>query len=204
MPFPNRRRLTWTTIVIKITRTASDATPANPEAGMARAAFLPVRGGADPPPIAIMIEVHPVPAGDIPAVLSAAALPRIDPPRPANMAATSAAALPRIAPPRPVRMAATSAAALPRIAQPRTANTADTSARQAHRADRAPAQAAAERPPEAESTALPARLPQAPAVPVAAGDTVPPAAPPVVRERKRKKGVIASAFNPERSSSSRF
>ena len=94
IPFPKRRRLTWTTIVIKIIRTANGAAPANPEAGMARVVLLPAQGGAVPPPIAVMIAVHPIHAGQIPVDMSEAAPPRIAPAHPASMAGPIEAALP--------------------------------------------------------------------------------------------------------------
>ncbi len=160
------------------------------EARLLAAELRPAMSAAAPPQAA-----QALPASM--AATSAAVLPRIAQVRPANMAATSAAALPQTAQARLVKTAATSAAALPQTAQaPPADSTADMTARPARQAGQAPARAAAERP-AVRDTNTPVRA-HRPA-PAAAGDMVLPAD----QRRKRRRGVTAFAFNPERFSSSR-
>ena len=160
---------TWTTIDTTNTRAASGAARANPEAGPALTVLLPARVGAVPP------------QGDpIPTARKAAGLLL----RGIHMKITSAAArrqgAARLTPDNP----AMNAARHPAGAARPLVNMAQASAAVLRLAGRV-------RPALAGLRLLP--------VPAAAGDTAPPAvtpaALPVHRERKKRNGVIAFAFN---------
>ena len=160
---------TWTTIDTTNTRAASGAARANPEAGPALTVLLPARVGAVPP------------QGDpIPTARKAAGLL----PRGIHMKATSAAARRQGAARLPPANPAMSAARHPAGAARPLVNMAQASAAVLRLAGRV-------RPALAGLRLLP--------VPAAAGDTAPPAvtpaALPVHRERKKRNGVIAFAFN---------